>query len=162
MNRRASARPQGGGKFATVTKYKSVLRPGHVLADKDGRVRVHRLVLYEKIGGGQHCCYWCSVPVGWLEPPPNRLVADHVDADKWNNAPTNLVPSCDRCNAGREKRARSRCKQGHLLVGDNLYLRPDSGSRQCRTCKADTFRRFSERRKITKASVLPLSVEKDD
>lgn len=30
--------------------------------------------------------------------------------------------------------------RGHLLTGENLYLRPDTGTRQCMTCKKAHFK----------------------
>lgn len=41
---------------------------------------------------------------------------------------------------------KSHCKRGHPLSGDNLYLKP-SGIRQCRTCKRESGRIQSERRR---------------
>lgn len=34
----------------------------------------------------------------------------------------------------------SHCKRGHLYTPENIYLRPDDGSRQCRTCKKEDLR----------------------
>lgn len=141
-----SARPQGGGRPATVTRYRSVVRPGHPLADNDGRVRVHRLVLFEKIGGTATACNWCKRHVAWFGTGDDELVVDHLDEDRWNNAPDNLVPACRVCNMHRKQRAATHCTAGHRLDGVNLYIRPDTGSRQCRACKQEAARRFSARR----------------
>lgn len=145
-----SARPQGGGRFATVTRYKSLLRSGHLLADKDGRVRTHRLVLFEKIGNGPTTCHWCKCPLAWIPPSGvEPLTADHLDGDTWNNDPSNLVPSCLACNAARANRERTHCSAGHALEGGNLYVRPDGGGRQCRTCKRAASKRLQDRRRAT-------------
>ncbi len=150
--RKPSARPQGGGRFATVTRYLSVIRPDHPLADKDGRVRTHRLVLFEKIGDAATVCHWCSRKVHWFGAGHSELVTDHLDENKWNNDPQNLVPACRGCNIARKQRAKTRCLRGHLLQGENLYVRPDNGTRQCRTCKQTTFKRFAQRRKKREAA----------
>jgi len=54
----------------------------------------HRAVLYDEIGGGGHPCHYCGIVVYWQYD----LVVDHVDEDKTNNSPANLVPSCTPCN----------------------------------------------------------------
>lgn len=80
---------------------------GHPLTPPSGTVAVSRLVLYDKIGPGEHPCHWCQTPVHWIvgggPATPGSLLADHVDWDINNNAAENLVPSCNRCNAHRTK-----------------------------------------------------------
>lgn len=75
-----------------------------------GKVGEHRVVLYKKIGPGTHKCNWCGVPVVWLvgnearrARTTQRLVADHLDFDKSNNDPENLVSSCLACNTTRSE-----------------------------------------------------------
>lgn len=75
----------------------------HPLAYK-GTIGEHRKVLYEKIGPGPHRCHWewCGHrELNWLWDYPNRLEADHLDHDRTNNSPENLVPCCRSCNAKR-------------------------------------------------------------
>lgn len=71
--------------------------------DLSGRVFEHRLVLWEKLGceslDCQHECHWCGKPLTWT-----TIKADHVDEDKTNNDPENLVPSCNGCNITRSKK----------------------------------------------------------
>lgn len=76
---------------------------GHPLANKHGLVYVHRMVLYDKIGPGPHKCRWCGATVRWVLGGliKGALVADHLDWDATNNDPSNLVPSCNPCNASR-------------------------------------------------------------
>jgi hypothetical protein len=77
-------------------------QPDHPLAfPSSGKVLRHRAVLYESIGPGSHPCHWCKRMVAWEDAPPNGLVADHVDGDRFNNDPANLVPSCQTCNLNR-------------------------------------------------------------
>jgi hypothetical protein len=86
--------------------YLEQVRRGHPLA-RHGRqqvVLVHRAVLFERIGPGPHPCHWCASIVRWDAPrmAADQLVADHLDFDRLNNNPGNLVPSCNSCNAGRK------------------------------------------------------------
>lgn len=90
-----------------VRKYRSVYMPGHPLAAESGKVYVHRLVLFNKIGPGEHSCHWCDKKVTWtVRRGPDKLVADHLDDAGDNNHPDNLVPSCAYCNTTRGKAAR--------------------------------------------------------
>ena len=77
-------------------------RRGHPIADKNGDVFIHRMVLFDKIGYGPHWCHWCGRHVQWRA----SLDADHVDANRLNNDPANLVPSCRWCNRSRSAHAR--------------------------------------------------------
>jgi hypothetical protein len=75
------------------------------LTVKGKKVPKHRVVLYKKIGGGTHVCHHCDKPVTWdahhITDSENALVGDHLDSDKLNNDPDNIVPSCNYCNATR-------------------------------------------------------------
>jgi hypothetical protein len=92
-----SQRPSGVG-------YRDVRAPDHPLATASGNVKEHRIILYGKLGAGTHPCHWCDTPVTWTPGGGTRsgvLIVDHVDGDKRNNAISNLVPSCHRCNIWR-------------------------------------------------------------
>jgi hypothetical protein len=68
--------------------------------------RQHRRILFEKIGPGEHRCFHCQKTVSWDKTYPkdlDGLVVDHLDDNKANNEPTNLVPSCAACNTNRAK-----------------------------------------------------------
>lgn len=61
-----------------------------------------RLVLYEKIGPGPHPCHWCGRLVNWgIGITVDGLLADHLDWNHQNDAPENIVPSCNNCNTRR-------------------------------------------------------------
>lgn len=101
---------------------------------KVGHRYVHREVLFAKIGDGEHPCNWCGRVLTWgLD-----LLTDHVDGDKLNNEPSNLVPACNPCNVRRGKQAKapSHCKRGHEFTSANTYIIPTTGSRQCRICSS--------------------------
>lgn len=69
--------------------------PDHPLAQKYGFVPEHRLVMYEKLGDQDHFnCHWCDAVLnGW-----DDVVIDHLNEDKADNNPDNLVISCNTCN----------------------------------------------------------------
>ena len=70
----------------------------HPLAGRSTtRTWMHRVVLFDKIGFGPHRCHWCARHVNWRA----GLLVDHLDDDRQNNAPDNLVPSCNGCNIRR-------------------------------------------------------------
>lgn len=73
----------------------------HPIAAKSGTLYQHREVLFDSIGFGIHQCVWCGCEVEWRGEGKRKLVVDHLDGNKANNALTNLKPSCHRCNANR-------------------------------------------------------------
>lgn len=94
---------------------------GHPIAPPSGVVAVARLVLYDKIGPGEHQCHWCGAAVRWIAgggpATPNSLLADHLNWDRLDDSPENLVPSCNSCNAHRTRNGdRRRIKDGELTV----------------------------------------------
>lgn len=88
--------------------YEIIKRQGHPVAtDPRGWVYEHRVVLFDSIGPGWHHCKHCGMPVSWeLSYPehPDALVVDHLDEDRGNNDPANLVVSCAPCNLSRSSR----------------------------------------------------------
>jgi hypothetical protein len=138
-------RPRPSNKPVKVTRYRKIAWPGHPLAHADGQVYEHRVVLYNKIGPGSHVCHWCGVAVAWGNTLSDLLV-DHLNQDRYDNDPDNLVPACFSCNVGRAKRARTHCKMGHEYTQENTYIR-GSGSRQCRICKAEALERHYRRKR---------------
>lgn len=136
------------GKPLTKSRYPTVSLPGHPLAWKGGVVRIHRATLYDAIGPGSHPCHWCGKDVTWGAD----LVADHVDADTWNNNPSNLVASCATCNVSRPgagNAGKTHCKWGHEFTPQNTYWRkgakdPDKRTRQCKACSKGRARARGE------------------
>lgn len=117
-----------------VRRYRHVAKPGHPLANRDGRVYVHRLALYEKVGPDPQQCFHCGKRIVWLVPDPvrndSRLVfTDHLDGDTGNNSPENLVPACFRCNSARGQTARHKA-----LVNEGWWSGNDTVAKQGRKC----------------------------
>lgn len=109
-----------GPKKATVKGPRLRRVRDHSLAPPSGMVAVCRLVLYDKIGPGPHPCHWCGREVAWLvgagPGAPGNLIADHLDWDIHNNAPENLVPSCNRCNVLRTSNGDRMLQPGDRVV----------------------------------------------
>ena len=108
-------------------------RRDHPLADKRGEVLEHRAVLYEKLGPGDHPCFWCGKVLGW--GGVQGICCDHLDEDKLNNSPGNLEPSCLRCNGWRNKPPK---------VRDPKYV---PGTAEVRAYSAEKSRRHYHRKK---------------
>lgn len=82
----------------------ATVRGGHPLAwnGASPKVPVHRLVLWNALDGADAPCYWCGRAVQWFPGEGGaELCSDHLDGDKLNNAPENLVPCCRLCNSRR-------------------------------------------------------------
>lgn len=113
------------------TTYRRIRKaPEHPLAPPSGFVSEARVVLYERIGPGEHPCHWCGTSVTWIVGQRgNRagaLMADHLNGDHLDDDPGNLVPSCWSCNADRARRgAKDRAK---IEKGEPYRVRAD-GSR---------------------------------
>ncbi len=97
-------RTWGSRQHLEKKRYRRVKAPAeHPLANKDGRVAEHRLVLYEHLGAGLHECHWCSTKISWDKRPPSEgsLTVDHLNFVRSDNRVTNLVPACFLCNSLR-------------------------------------------------------------
>lgn len=94
-------RSRNGTGAVTPNGYRMVTVVGHPVAYQNGLVAEHRVVLFDAIGYGPHLCHWCGRVLHWRSSGPAMLVSDHVDQDRLHNAPSNLVPSCCRCNVTR-------------------------------------------------------------
>lgn len=84
------------GRYVTGSGYIKVLRHGHPMADAKGHVFEHRLVAFEEANGACPSCFWCGCRLEW-----ESAVVDHLNEDKQDNKPTNLVVSCNDCNRAR-------------------------------------------------------------
>ena len=83
---------------------------------------------------------------------PRHLVIDHLCRNKKCVNPKHLELVTMRENVMRGigptaiNKAKTVCLRGHLLSGDNLYVRPN-GNRECRTCVRRAKILFRKRRK---------------
>lgn len=75
--------------------YELQFLPGHPISQPSGQIATHRLILYAKIGPGEHNCAGCGDLVSWEK---GTLKVNHVDENKLNNDPENLEPVCFECN----------------------------------------------------------------
>jgi hypothetical protein len=83
--------------------YIEIRMADHPLARSGGNALLHRVILFGEIGPGPHLCRWCGRDVDWMHGlADGALVVDHVDHDRGNNDPSNLVASCHPCNSGRQ------------------------------------------------------------
>lgn len=101
------------GELKTLNpkRYRLITDRNHPLAFKNGRVLLHRKVLYDFVNGSKLPCFWCSIPLDWHGVEHEKLCVDHLDHNRHNNDVTNLVPSCNSCNAGRMKGYKPRISQ---------------------------------------------------
>jgi len=94
--------PTSGVTVSFGRRYKTTYQPSHPLADKGGRVYVHRMVLYDTLGLGPHPCHWCDKELDWLPKGDERAIqVDHLNHLGDDNRPENLVPACGPCNTAR-------------------------------------------------------------
>lgn len=92
--------PHGAGSV-NDDGYHTLHNSAHPLATSQGKLLAHRAALYDEIGGGSHPCHWCATQLTWRGDAASRINVDHLDHDRLNNDPTNLVPSCLDCNTKR-------------------------------------------------------------
>lgn len=117
--------------------YRLTYAPDHPLRRDTPVVLSHRIALWDKIGEGPHTCFYCQKPVTWFpaeNPEMSSLSVDHVDRDKKNNNPENLVPCCHACNM----------QNTHLVIrSDEDFITRSDGSRlrairsRCHRCSVE-------------------------
>lgn len=83
-------------RYITKSGYVMVIRVGHPMARNRGQVYEHRLVAYDAHGGECPGCYWCGKGLEW-----QAAVVDHLNEDKQDNRPENLLVCCNNCNRAR-------------------------------------------------------------
>jgi hypothetical protein len=98
----------------------------------------HKYVLYEKYGPGKHPCHWCGTTLKWARGNRSGVIlADHLDGDVRNNAPDNLVVSCNGCNTIRGRDGfRSAIKDDELVVWNSAGQRTRAVQLTCQECGA--------------------------
>ena len=125
---------QSGVTASHGRRYRTTYLPSHPLASGNGKVYVHRAVLYDRIGPGPHDCHWCGVQVDWVgKGQPNCLEVDHLNHMGDDNRSENLVQSCRSCNQQRaaERRSQALRAAGWWSEHDTVArLRNPSGRRR--------------------------------
>jgi len=120
----ASGAPRGRPQ-ATVKDQRMRAAKSHPIAPPSGVVAVSRLVLYDKIGPGPHPCNWCGGEVDWKTGlVAGALIADHLNWDREDDRPENLVPACNPCNVNRQREFEDRA-----IADDDLTVIWGSGGR---------------------------------
>ena len=94
--------------MGTIDMYGYVVLTGvvHPIATAQGKLPVHRRVLYDAIGPGPHHCHWCDKLLQWQGDPATRVNVDHLDFNRQNNVRANVVASCLDCNTKRREHPR--------------------------------------------------------
>jgi hypothetical protein len=99
--------------------------------ERFGQKYVHRLIAAEMVG---------------RDLLPGEQI-HHINGDRRDNRPENL--EVVSAHEHRQRHLVPECMHGHDLTNPaNVYLRPDTGARQCRACNT---RRSSERAAKRKA-----------
>lgn len=75
------------------------------------RTGQHRVVAFAEWGPDDQACFWCDRMLVWFGTGAEELIVDHVNHDRSDNTPENLVPSCLNCN-GKRKRPRAEESSG--------------------------------------------------
>lgn len=76
--------------------YRRMSDPTHPLSEKTGVMYAHRYAAHQKHNGECPACFWCAAVLRW-----STAVVDHLNEDKTDNHPDNLVVSCNGCNRAR-------------------------------------------------------------
>jgi hypothetical protein len=82
---------------------------------------------------------------------PSGLDLDHLCRRRTCVNPAHLEAVTRRENLLRgntltaAKVAQTHCSNGHPLSGENLYVNPASGSRNCRTCRTELYRAWVDK-----------------
>jgi hypothetical protein len=122
-------------------QYVKIWAPDHPLATRSGMVLEHRAVLHDDMGDEPVFCHWCDEPLDWdaVVADVDEVTVDHLDWDRRNNDPGNLVPACRPCNAGRHAPKPSAVPAVATPRRRLALVEPDTGSEQGQTAPtADT------------------------
>lgn len=80
-----------------------------------------------------------------IGPIPDGLVIDHLCRVRACVNPHHMEPVTDRENRRRGAAVITHCPQGHEYTPDNTYIKPQTGTRNCRRCAAAARRAWKAR-----------------
>lgn len=133
-HRRPDGKFTGPGHRIRSDGYVDLWSPDHPLARADGYVAEHRAVAFD---------------AGVLTGPDDDRHVHHINGDKTDNRLANLTAldaathqrdHHDYAGPPAENAAKTHCKRGHPLSGDNIY-ESQLPARICKTCKRIQARR---------------------
>jgi hypothetical protein len=111
-----------GNGWIDAHGYRRFAARNHPLSTTNGAgVAEHRLVLHAKLGAGEHPCHWCGRPLRW----GRDLRAHHVNGDRDDNRPANIVPACASCILQRSRRVTTR---GETRMKEHVVPSPQASS----------------------------------
>jgi hypothetical protein len=117
--------------LARVRSWKRKLNAPHLM-----RPHTHRLGYKRITIDGRQIGVHQLVAAAWHGPCPDGKECDHINNVRDDNRPENLRYLTRQENLIRRRIERAaECSKGHPLSGDNLYVRPGSGRRDCRICQ---------------------------
>lgn len=92
--------------------YRVVWDQAHPLSDKRGRVLEHRKIMFDIFGWGPHPCFYCHTFLPFRTGRKRKgllgIEIDHLDGDRANNDPLNMVFTCTGCNTRKSQKGNHR------------------------------------------------------
>jgi len=109
--------------------------------DKNNYFRVHAW-MYKNYGKAIKCdnptCKRTCNKFEWS----NKSHDYKKDINDWQQL-------CITCHRSFDNNNFVKCKKGHDLVGENVYIHPKDGKRECKICRKNAAIRFHNKQKVT-------------